>query len=373
METKVTFETAALADSLKKAERLSGKGKVFDATGGIVMELLPDQGLVVIRSTNNDVFYREWVTAQITLGDGAENVAWRMPTGMLVPVISSLPIGANNTVTFTEKPSGMYSYIEFRSGRTKGKFNLMDMTHFPDWEVFSPDDLTPVSDMGGRIGQVEWAAAKDTAPFNGVHFTGEEVQATDRYRMATMPLVIPGIPGPVTVPAGILGGVLKQTGEVNLGFTDSQMLIMPDPMTQIRVVLYGSAYPDLKRITDREHPDSVEFKKNELLDIINRAVLAGGGDRLLGMHLSFGKEQIIVSVKQDDTAIQDRLDVPGQCLHEHVSPFFTPKNLTDLLTNAPNDTIRLHYSATDASRIIWVDGGSGYEAWAAVRKDTSTN
>ena len=369
--TKVTFETATLADAIKKADRVApGKGKAFDEAGGIVMELLPDQNLVALRATNQEIFYREWITAEIELGEGVEGpVSWRLPNMMVTPVITSLPIGTGKTVTFTEKESGVNNYIEFKSGRTKGKFNLMDMSYYPDWSVFDPDGLVQVADLGGRLSQVEWAVSKDTPPMTGVNFNGTAVRATDKYRLAQVPLEVPGLDedNMVTVPGGMLGSILKQTGEVMVGFTEHQMLLMPNESTQIRLVLIGGQYPPVERVMKRDHTESVSFKKAELLEVVNRAIIAAGGDRLPTLKMYLGGELINVLVKSETSSILDAIEVPGACLHDRIEIMFTPKNIIDAISNAPNETVTMHYLLTD-NKIVRIDGGTGYEAWAVVRK-----
>lgn len=368
--TKVTFETAALADAVKKADRVApGKGKAFDEAGGIVMELIPEQSLVALRATNQEIFYREWITAEIDMEGEEGPVAWRLPNMMVTPVITSLPIGTGKTVTFTEKQSGLNSFIEFKSGRTKGKFNLMDMSYYPDWDVFDPEGLMPVSDLGGRIGQVEWAVSKDSPPMTGVNFNGTEIRATDKYRLANVPLEVPGLDASraVTVPGGLLSPILKQTGEVLVGFTEHQMLLMPNDTTQIRLVLIGGQYPPVERVMKRDHSESVSFKKAELLEVTNRAIIAAGSDRLPTLKMYLGGELINVLVKSETSSILDAIEVPGSCLHDRIEIMFTPKNIIDAISNAPNETVTMHYDLND-NKIVRVDGGSGYESWAVVRK-----
>lgn len=366
MPTKVTFETAALQDALKKADRIApGKGKAFDQSGGIVMELLPAFGQVVLRATDGEIFYREWVTAEIET-DRPDAIAWRLPNMMLTPVVTSLPIGTGKTVVFNEPNDG--GKIELKSGRVKAKINQMDISFYPEWEVFNPDDLSPVADMGGRLGMTEWCASTDTPPLTGVHFTGDEIRVTDRYRLVCVPLKIENMPAPVTVPAGLLASVLKQTGEVMVGFTEHQMLLMPNETTQIRAVLIGGDYPKLDRIMDRDRPNKVTFKKEEMISSIQRAVIAAGGDRLPTLSLYMGREEITVLVRGEETSIMDAVEVPGYCTHDRIEILLTPKNLQDVLQHSPNDSITLHYDAEEPGKILFLDGGSGFESWVVPRK-----
>ena len=237
--TKVEFETATITDAIKKAARIApSKGSAFDKAAGIVLTIDPEQGLVVVRATNLDVYSMEWVDTVSIEGEPTE---WRVPSTLFNTFLTSLPIGTGKNVVFEEKEAGRARLLHATSGRTKAKFNLMATEYFPAWDVFTPDGLVEVDDLGGRIGQAEWAAEKTgEPPLSGVHFNGSEVIACDRYRLAVAPLVIPDLVEPITVPAGILSQVLKQTGEVSLGVRNGKLLLMPDKTTQIMTVVYGA-------------------------------------------------------------------------------------------------------------------------------------
>lgn len=364
--TRVKFETATLADAFKKANIVApGRGKAFDEAGGIVLDIDPDQGLVVVRATNTDIFHMEWITALEIEG---EATSWRIPNQIAAPIIASLPIGTGREVTLQEVSSGVSSHLALSSGRTKAKFFMMDTTYYPRWEVFDPSDLRPVSDLGGKVAMVEGFAAKDEPPLSGVHFTGDQIKVTDRYRLAVVPLEIPEMATGVTVPAGLLGQILKQTGDVQVGFTENQMLLMPNETTQLRVAIYGGDYPTMAKLMDRERPASVTFKKSDLLEILNRAILAAPGDRMLLLHMFIGKESIAVKVDGPETGVLDSMDVPGQAEHPRVQIRLTPKYLTEVLNAVPNDSVTMHYDPDQPERVLYINGGSGFEVWMVARR-----
>jgi DNA polymerase III sliding clamp (beta) subunit (PCNA family) len=249
---------------------------------------------------------------------------------------------------------------------------LINHDEYPIWTAFDPEGLIAAPDLGGRIGMVEWAAAKIDPPFCGVHFDGKRVVATDRYKVATVPMGIPELKEPVTVPAGILGAVLKQTGEVMIGMDKNQLLIMPDEYTQIRCVIYGQKYPNIVRVMDmnREHPYTVNFNKNDLLTLIDRALNFQGSNRAPTLRIFFGLEEIAVMMSDAEIGlIGDVLEVPGQCQHERFEVQFTPRNLQDIIQNAPNDKVDLSYNPEKPGAMLYLNGGSGYEAWAMPRME----
>lgn len=367
--TKVIFETASVADAIKKADQVApGRGQAFDKASGIVIEVTPDDPIpVVIRATNLDVFHMEWVGVESVTG---EAVTWRIPSKILAQVIASLPIGTGKTVTFEQKAAEHYPYVLVTSGRVKARFNLMDVSYYPLWDAFDPDELVPVNNLGGRIAQVEWAAEKTSLPLCGVYLDGEYALATDKYKLARAPLKVPlGDRNGIIVPSGILGQILKQTGEVKMGVTSNQVLLMPDEYTQVRAVIYDAEYPGTGRITGREYPTSVKVKKAELLEVINRATVFAGSDRLPTLRLFVGKEEIAAMMANAEVGhLGDVLEVPGQCEHERVEIKFTPKNITEAINNAPNADIEIKYDPDKPGQLIQIDGGSGYQAWVMPRR-----
>jgi DNA polymerase III sliding clamp (beta) subunit (PCNA family) len=365
--TTVVFETATIADAVKAAERVApNKGAAFDKASGIVIEVDPANGTVVLKSTNMDLFHMAWIDAVSMEGEPA---TWRLPSMLFARHMAALPIGSGKEVTFTQ----VDRQLRVEQGRTKARFNLIDAEFYPSWAAFDPDELTAVKDFGGRIGLVEWAAAKDGIPLTGVHFDGELAIATDRYRLAAVPLAIPGLATPCTVPAGLLSSILKQTGEVSLAVDATQMLLMPDEHTQIRCVLYGEKYLDARRIMEnnREYPATVKVKRPALLEVIGRAMNFTGSERFPTLRMFVGMEEIgCMMQEREQGMIGDVYEVPGQATHEKVELKFTPKNLVDALNAAPNDEVEIHYDPSRPNKIVYINGGSGYEAWVMPRRET---
>lgn len=370
--TKAVFEVATLADAIKKADRVAPtKGSSFDKAAGIVITVDTANDLAVIRSTNLDIFRTEWVIALKSEGPNAE---WRVPSKLFAGVIAGLPIGSGKNITLEEKSDGRNRILHITAGRTRAKFNLMKSDYYPQWETFSPDGLVEVADFGGRVGMVEWAhATADGPPLSGVHFTGSEVLACDRYRLAVTPLHITGLETPITVPAGILSSLLKQTGEIRVGVdSHGKLLIMPDDTTQIIAITYADEYPPVARIMNRDFPQHVKIRKEPFLEIANRASAFAGNDRFPILRVFLGREQLAVMM---DTAeigtLADVMDVPGYCDHPRFEAKFTPRNIIEAVTACPNDELHIYYDTTDPLRMFYIDGGSGYEVWVMPRKEVT--
>lgn len=367
--TRLVFETAALADAIKKAEKIapSTAGQAFDKAAGILMEVNPGTPApVIIRATNLDLYSMEWL--DVIESEGAP-VRWRMPSRLLSQVVSSLPIGSGRNVTMEDQTNGRQVQVHITSGTTKARFNLMDADYYPSWPAFDPDKLTPVADLGGRMAQVEWATAKTEPPICGVNFDGEYVQATDKYRLVRAPLQIAGMSDPVTIPAKILAPLLKQTGEIMIAFSGEQLYLMPDEHSQYRAVIYGQPFPNLSRPMSRVLPNSFKVKKTQILEILQRASSFADSNRDPVLRCFIGKQEFAVMMENEETGLLgDRINLAGQVDHPRVEVKFTPKNIIEPITQAPSDEIEFYYNAEDGVSPIKIDGGSGFEAWTMPRR-----
>lgn len=369
--TKVVFETAALADAIKKANRIApSRGQAFDKANGIVMIADPVSGMVIVKATNLLVFSMEWLS---TLEAEGEPVAWRVPSRVFSAVIAGLPIGTGKSVTLEEKQTGRIKMLHLTAGKTRAKFNLQMMDYYPEWDPFDPADLKEVDNLGGRIKMAEWAVMKaDEPPLSGIHFDGQHVIACDRYRLAVVDMPIPHLDEPVTVPGGMLSGILKQTGEVHIGIKDGFFLMMPDETTQIKAVVYGVEYPPVERIKVRDHPQHVTLRKGPLLEIMQRASTFAGNDRYPILRLFFGQEEVAAMMDTREVGtLADLIEVPGYCVHSRHEVKLTPSNIIEAVEAAPNDEITIGYDTGNSMKFLHIDGGSGYETWVAPRKDLS--
>lgn len=365
--TKVTFETAALADAIKKAARVApNKGAAFDKAAGIVLDI--QAGLpIVIRATNLELFSMEWVDAIEIEG---EDTRWRIGAPMLAQVIGSLPIGDGKVTVLEEVTSGFSSQVHLTAGRTKARFNLLDDQTYPEWKAFDPDDLTVVKDFGGRMAMVAWAVAKSEPPMSGVHLNGTHVIATDRYKLAVAPLEV-DLATPITVPGELLSSMVKQTGELAIGIEENTLRLMPDDYTQLRSVIYSGDYPKVERIMRTDYPEQIKVNKEHLLEILNRANNFAGGDRLPTLKMFIGLEEIAVMMNNEEIGLLgDVLEVPGQASHDRWEVRFTPKNLIDAVNAVPNSEFDLHYDMEKQRRPVYIDGGSGYQCWVVPRTST---
>lgn len=361
---KAVFENATIADAFEKAARVAPtRGSAFDKANGILMSLDPNSSTVTLRATNLDVYYMEVVSAISVEGEGE----WRFPSQIISGVLSKLPIGTGREVSLELKGSE----VHLKSGRTTAKIRLSDASYFPSWEAFDPNALEVVPDLGARIQQVEWAALKNgDPPMSGIHLNGEYVMATDRIRMAITPCQAEPIYKPITIPSGILQPLMRTMRDVAIGIEEGQFLLMPDPTTQIRTVIFDVAYPPIERALKRNQPEHFKFKKQHLIDMIDRAMVFGARDRAPSMTMFIGAEEVAVMISDEDQGLLgDVLEVPGFAKHSRKKMIFTPKNLSEAVSASPSDEVTFYYDPENALLPVRIDGGSGYEAWVMPRRN----
>jgi DNA polymerase III sliding clamp (beta) subunit (PCNA family) len=366
MTTTVVFETATISEAIRAAEKVApSKGQAFDKAAGIVLEIEPETSTVVVKATNTAIFHMAWVDAVNMEGP---STTWRLPSALFARHMAALPIGSGKEVTFTQNANRLH----VDQGRIKARFQLMDSSHYPMWGAFDPDDLTTVKDFGGKVSLIEWAADATEIPISGFYLDGEYVLATDRYRLAAVPLAISELTSPVVVPAGLIGSLFRQTGEVQMRVDETQLLIMPDEYTQYRIALFGDKYPNAKRIMEnnRDKPNHVKLRKSALLEVINRAMNFSGTERIPKLRMFIGGEEIGCMMQDREAGmIGDVLELPGQAVHDKGELSFTPKNIVDALDKCPNEEVDLYYDISKPGALVYINGGSGFEAWVMPRKE----
>jgi DNA polymerase III sliding clamp (beta) subunit (PCNA family) len=359
--TSVSFETATLQAVLNKANRIApNRGRAFDVAAGIVFEVNVEAKTVIVKSTNLDGFYMEWIdTVEIT----GESVSWRLPSVALASWVGKLPIGSGKTVKFADLGNGMQA----TSGRAKWSTSLIPIEFYPEWESFNGEDLTMVTALGARLEQVAWAVdTGNVIPLTGINIDGERLWATNGYRLASVPCEFPLVEeGSVTVPAGILAPIIKQMGDTKVGMVGNFMLFMPDDYTQIKCIIYGEPYQNLSRVKNMQYANVAMFPKTPLIEAINR-MTSVSNDRQKELQFTIGSNEIVLYMDQREgvEAVEDAIDLPpGMADHPAHTIVFAPDNLINAIQGGPNEMVTIHYDTGNPLKMLHVDGGSGYLAW----------
>lgn len=364
--TKVTFENATIQDVIGKASKIAPtRGSAFEKSAGILIEVDAENQEVTVRATDGDLSYLEVVDAIEIDGDSC---LWLLPSITLGALCSKLPIGSGKQIVWEQVDSA----LKFTTGKMRASMQLQPPQYWPTWEPFDPDGLESVAGFGGRVGMVSWAASKTSdPPLSGVHFDGEWAIATDGYRLVRVPCVAPPIYKPITVPAGAFAPLGKIIQDARIALQGEYLVMMPDDSTQIRALLYGLEYKKVGRVFEQTPPNMVKVNKEDLRELIDRASVMTGSERVPTLSVFIGQEEIACYMEQKEVGmLGDVLDVPGYAQHDYVKINFTPKNLLDAISNAPSKDIEIHYDAQmKKARPIKIDGGSGYIAMVMPRTE----
>lgn len=358
--TKLRFEVASLAAAIKKAARIAPTkaGKALDSSAGLIFEIDPEYaGQVTLKATNLEVFYLEVIPALDVVAEGP--VVWRLSSSILASIINSFPLGSGQTVTLEQKDT----QVHFTQGRSRGRLNMMRAEGYPQWTAVPPENLMVVEKFGALIAAVEWAASKrGEPPYTGVHLNGHAIAATDKYRLAMIPCSVP-LDAPVTIPAGVLGAVIRPEADVQIGMVHNTLLLMPDEATQIRTVIYDIEYPSIGTYATYTPPAMIEVNKDLALSILQQAVIMTVNDRdTPTVSIIIGRgEFAAMGTDAEVGLLGSSIMLNGaQANHARVTFRFTPQNIIDGISNAPDDKVVIYYNPGEPYKAWKIDGGSGY-------------
>lgn len=364
--TTVEFEIAGLADSLKKASQIAPtKGRDFEKFAGILLEVLPEtedtEATVILRATNGDVFYREWITPNSITGDVT---TWRLPSKLVSNVVAQLP--QSKVVKFSDDSDDV-SRVVMTCGKLRATTRKMIADSYPDWEYLDQEELTQVPGFGASLEEVGWAVASDHPPFNGIRIDEDMMFGCDKYRLARTPIEIEDLPEPITVPASVLAPIIKHVVDTKVHITENHLCLMPNDRTEILCTIFGEEYPSVDRIINTEFTHEIEFDKLMVKDITDRVMAAGSSDRQFGLDVKIGDEVVEVGIMDEDHQISDSIYLEGQCDHDVTHFSFSPTNFTESISKAPNGTVRLKYTAGNPRKMVKFEGDGNYEVWVAPR------
>lgn len=368
-ETSVTFETATLADVLKKAEtcapRMNANDQAFGTAAGIMIDINPGaREPICVRSTNLEVYYTEWVDSINIEGPAAR---WRIPVSKFTGVIAALPIGTGKTVTLTSEGR----MLNLSSGRTKGKVMLISNEGYEDWQPYDDADSVVVTGLGARLNQVAWACGDDHdgEPLTGIFFSGGYLLAANQRRAAMVPCEVPIlVDAPVTVPVKFLAPVLRHAGDVRVGMEGHMLTITPDEHTQIMCRVYGRNIPTPQFVSN-VYDSIVYMNKGLLVDTVQRMLNITKGTKdtvpIIKMLLGGGMMSLRVEGGTGGEWVEDEIDLAGQAEHFPVMLLFLPKTFIEAVNKSPDEKISLSYNSASGSKnqIVRVDGGGDYMAW----------
>lgn len=359
--TTVSFEAASIIDVIKRAEKAAPKVSTETMRFcGILLDVQPAGNYVVVRTTNEKVFYREIVDP---IGISGERVEWRLSSSYLSKAIATFRAGSGMTIEFTQN-GGL---VEVTQDRKKARMGIMRTDSYPAWYESEIAGAATVVDLGAAIKLVEWASDSTIPKLNGVHFTGEGAYATNRYIMARMPLEIAGLEAPITLEAGLINGLIEQRGDVKFKVVGGQALISPQEQIQIRTALIGEPFPPITRAMRTEYPASFRCPRDEIINLVKTGLSMHPDDKSKGALFRFfiGNGTVAAVMEQEDdptTGIRDIIDVGG-AEHDTHEIGFNPHFIAQAISNSPDEAIHMRYDPSDPKTPCLIESESGYQCW----------
>ena len=365
--TSVTFETAALADALRKAARIApvkGREDVL-RYGGVILEVVndPSEPYVTLRATDGDVFYMEQLSVLDLQG---ESVTWRVPSAVTAGIIGALPIGSGKKCTFTQDGGR----VKITSARTRASVGLIEGGGYPEWDAFDSDGLELVHGFGARLEQIGWAVeTKKIMASSAVYMDGENVVGTNMNRLAVAPLKIHMEEPSILVRMSTLAPILSQVVEAKAGVIDGYLCLAPNDYTQIKCLLLGLQYPPVKKFMEMKTTDAVLFNRELAAEIVQRIVPVIAQDRQADLYVTVGNESMEFFTEDESkvNSIMDSLDLPGQCEHDALTFRFDPENFIKCITKSPGIMVAMNYTPENPKAPIRFEGTDGYKCWISPR------
>lgn len=298
MTTKITFDTATLADAVGKAARVApNKGPAFDRAAGLLLEVDLDNRWVMVRATDLEVSYSQKVAYTQAEGD---STVWRVPANLFAGAINSLPLGTGATVEVIHNDE---DWLYVKSGNFLGKFAMLSRESFPIIPDFGIEDMIPANDFAQKAEQVAWAAEQGKqSPLAGVHVDGKNLVGCDKYALAIIPCEIP-IEEAVTVPLWNLAGLLKGASDVRMRASDTKLLLSLDAETRATSSLVEGAFPNYHQLRRDSFTGKIKVNKTELKEALNRLMTLVKTERQPRLSMTFDGEGMIKQIVLD-------MDVP---------------------------------------------------------------
>lgn len=361
MTTTVEFETAGLADALRRASRVApARGNALTQFGGILLEVGASR--VLVRSTDGDVFLSQFLDPHRIDGD---QCTWRVPSQIVTKIVTSLPHGRGQEVTLT----GDGSQVTITQGRMTATIGLMDHTLYP---MFRPEPIPEaaqrVDGFGTLLDRVSWAASRGEAlATSSILVTADRLVAATNNGIATIPH--PGLElgsGEALVSLATVSSVLAHMPDVSLWLDDNAMYLAPSPDVQARCRLWGEKFPAWRRAAERTFTTSVLLPSQDVSAILTRLRAVVEREGAAGAHvwliLDRGQLRFHAADSDGTAAVTDTLELlPGMADHDPVTMRVAASVLSSALGKAPGEQLVLRYDYS--GHMVRIDGEGGYSCW----------
>lgn len=358
--TTVVFESAALADCFKRANRVAPRsGSRAAEMTGFVLSLAGDE--VAVRTTNGDVFYRQVLRA-LSSDAPASGEEWRIPSQVATKVVSSLPRGKGQTVTLTE----VGGVVRVTSGKMNATLALVDSFHYPRWGFHDLSEAPLVEGFGTHLDRIAWATEKGhTTATSCVMVTGESLLAATSSAMAVTPCRVPleGRPHAL-LPLSVLAPILSQMVDVRVKYVENFLVLEPTPDTQIKTVTMDLSFPNVSAPMSEEFTGAAAIDREQATEILARvrAIVGNDDGGHVWLTIGNGAMSFFTMEASGGNSVSDVVDVEG-AEHSPVTLRMSADTLTAALGKSPGASLTVHYDTLGKSRRVRVDGDDSYSCW----------
>lgn len=359
--TKITFETASLADAFRRAQRVApARGTLLTQLGGFMMEV--GSSRVLLRATDGDVFLSQFLDPH---GIDGPQATWRIPSQIATKIVTSLPAGRGQEVIVT----GDGSSITLEQGSMKATIGLMDHTLYPAFRPLPiPDAAQRVDGFGTLLDRVAWAADRRESMANSsILVTEDQLVAATMNGVALIPhppLALPS--GDSLVSLATVSTIMAHMPDVALWLDETAMYLAPSPDIQARCRLWNESFPSYRKATDHRFAASVLLPSEDVSAILTRlrAVVEREKDTS-HVWILVGRGEVVFRAADSDgtAAVSDTLALlPGMATHEPVTMRVAADVLSAALGKAPGQQLALRYDMAGGTTLR-IDGEGGYSCW----------
>ncbi|ATW61147.1 DNA polymerase III sliding clamp [Gordonia phage Harambe] len=370
MATVVEFNNATLADAIKRANIVAPtRGRELDMYKGFVFDLDPEEEAVILRTTNGELFYTEFLYPKDMEVD--QPTTWRVASSSTHGIVSNLPM--SGTCKFKDEGGK----LRITSGRMRASTPLIRGGDYPDQAsfMFEPEGMFQMKGFGSRLDLVGWAVSSDGLPPRaGVYMDEEYLCASNGKLAVRVPNEYSFADGRsnVVMPYSIIGPILRSIEELEVGVLGNNLIISPTEDIYIKCGLFEERFDPVNRMMSKEHEASCSFDKETIVGVLSRVSKIGSSDRQIALDLYIAGDMMTLAIKDRDSAeeIEESLMLHAEAEHDDMVRYlFSVETFTEVITKAPGKDITMMYNPSKTTSMVKFTAAEGFEAAVMPRVD----
>jgi DNA polymerase III sliding clamp (beta) subunit (PCNA family) len=359
-----SIHAATLHDSLQRAARVAPtKGAAYDKAQGIHLTFKVDH--CEVRATDCDVTFWHRVAAEIT-EPYDDPIELRIPSGMFVAFVASLPMSGDQRVRFRRDDANPRQIIvKYANTKLQAKMNLITGSY----PAFGPRDasaMTPAQELAAKLEQVSWAVG-DTGVLQGVLIDGKQMVAMDSKRAARIPCDVI-VDEPVVGMLKSLTPLIKMGTDIRMMVEENRIFLALDDTCQVTSTVILQPYPNaIERLAALPLTHEFTINRTRLMEAMNRLLIGVRNDRQPRASLRIQNGSLDMRLLSAGAGeIEDSAAITSQVFDDPegdgIRFIFNPSTLIESLDSFTGANVRIKYG--DPRRNPWhLIGDNGYESW----------